>query len=136
MRKQIAVALISSALLGMAGTTQAGNSGHGHDGRYSGNHHGEKFRGYNRPHRGDRHHHRRHDDLGKGLAIVAGVVVLGSIIHAINQDASQRVEHRPPPPVPMQDYWYRVDADGECVEVRLNQQGREVWTYVDPSFCN
>jgi len=141
-KKQIAVALVTSALLGIAGTTQAGNSERDQYGRFSGGHdrnhysYGGHFNDRMNHQGKNRHHHHGHDDFGDGLAIVAGVLVLGSIIHAMNHDASRHVGQQPVPPGPVQDYWYRVDGDGRCVEVRLNQQGREVWTYVDPSYCN
>ncbi len=167
MKKQFVVALIASALLGMAGTTQAGNSNHGnrsnHSGGYDRNH--SSYGYYNgRSYGGNRYgRHHDHDHIGRGIAIVAGAVVLGSIISAINQDHSRQAqyqsrqdgyqsrqdgyqsrqyeyrprqdEYRSQSAAPLPDLWYRVDTDGRCVEVRLNQQDREVWTDVDPSYC-
>jgi hypothetical protein len=140
MKKQIVLTLITSAFLLMAGTTQAGGSGYGYRGSHSGGY-GGHYSGYGRHyggHYGGRGYYRGggHGHLGTGLAIVAGAVVLGSIIQAStynNRARQAQYGSRPGGPVP--DYWYRVDADGQCVEVRRNQQGREVWTYVDSSYC-
>ena len=152
MRKQIALALFTGLLLSSAGTTQAGDSNHGYrsgyPGGYGGNYYGNG-RGFDD--RYNRHDSRRgghdHDNFGRGLAIVAGAVVLGTIIHAVSHNASHPVNgpyqaplpdqnNRYGTPEPGQDYWYRVDQNGECVLVRLNQQGREVWANADPSYCN
>ena len=137
MKKQIVLALITSAFLLMAGTTQAGGYGrgnytNGYGGHYSsyGGHYGGHYggRGY---YRGGGHGH-----LGTGLAIVAGAVVLGSIINATTYNHPRQVVYvtQPAGPVPG-GIWYRVDTNGQCVEVRRNQQGLEVWTFVDPSYC-
>lgn len=135
MKKQIVLTLITSAFLLMAGTTQAGGYGYrgNHSGGYGGNHYS-----YGGHYRGGYGHGGGHGHLGTGIAIVAGAVVLGSIIHAATYNNRPRqVVYSPQPAGPVPGgYWYRVDADGQCVEVRLNQQGREVWTYVDPSYCN
>lgn len=137
MKKQIVLTLITSAFLLMAGATQAG--GYGYRGNYSGGY-GGHYSGYGRHyggHYGGHGYYRGggHGHLGTGLAIVAGAVVLGSIINAATYNQPRQVVYRTRPGGPVPDYWYRVDADGQCVEVRRNQQGREVWTYVDSSYC-
>ncbi|MEJ8566055.1 hypothetical protein [Elongatibacter sediminis] len=89
--------------------------------------------------------HRRHDDNDDFVKVAAGALVLGTIIYAISQN-SQKATQAPPPvsgppaqaPEPAaapDDYWYRIDGDGRCVLVYLNNEGREVWTDVDPSNC-
>ena len=134
MNRRIAPALVASMVLALSGTAQAGDGRSGRD-HYG---HGAHYDRYAR-HHGRDHHRHGHDHFGRGLAIVAGAVILGSIIHAASQDnarrgAEYRRDNRPEAPLP--DYWYRIDGDGQCVEVRLNRQGREVWTYVDQSYCN
>jgi len=144
MKKRIALALLTSLLLGLAGTVQAGNGYHRHHDRYPGGYE-RNFHGHHSGYNNRRHRH-DDDDFGRGLAIVAGAVVLGTIIHAINHNSSRNANSsyqararepndRYEPPAQGQDYWYRVDQNGDCVLVRLNQQGREIWSYADPSYC-
>jgi hypothetical protein len=143
MKKHIVLAVLASALLGAASFAEAGNGNRGYrNGHHNGyssiryghyptrNHHGYARRSHYR--HGD---YRGHHDYHKGLRIAAGAVVIGSLIHAINHDRRERVVYRTRRVAPGSDYWYRVDTDGQCVEVRLNQQGQEVWTYVDSSYC-
>lgn len=143
MKKQIIITLISTGLLVSAGLAEARDRGH-HNGyrshhSYSSNYHfGYQPRHYSHldyRHNYYRHHSGRHH-LRNGLKIAAGALVLGSIIHAASNSRRDRViVRRRPTPSRNSDYWYRVDNDGQCVEVRLNQKGQEVWTYVDSSYC-
>ncbi len=146
MKKQIVITLFATVLLALSGMTEARDSNRGHRGyqsnhagsgysnkharrHYRGNHYRNRHYGYNR-------HGRRHHGLNDGLKYAAGAIVLGSIIHSISRSQPRQVTYRSQPAVTGQDYWYRVDSEGQCVEVRLNQQGREVWTYVGSSNCN
>lgn len=146
MNKHIVIAVIATVFLGAAGFAEARNGDrgyrNGHHNGYSSSRH-YRYDNRRRSHyynRGSRHssYYRRsgHHDHYKGLKIAAGAVVLGSLIHAINSDRRERVVYRTRQTVPANDYWYRLDSEGECVEVRMNQQGREVWTYVNSSYCN
>ena len=151
MNKTFISTLISVLLLSFAGMAQAGER---HDGRgyqshgrhvsvshYRGpsrsQYRGRQFavqRGY-APHH--YRHHSSHHDVRNGLKVVAGALVLGSIVRAVNNSHRERVIYRTRTPVGDQDqYWYRVDSDGQCVEVRLNSLGQEVWTYTDPYHCS
>jgi len=133
--KAILTALVTGLLLSAAGTAQAGDRGYrdGH-GRY----YGYTPQRHYRP--APRHHYRssyRHDrgrhDVRNGLKIAAGAVLLGAVIHSIHDNRRERVVYRTV--APRRDIWYRVDQDGQCVEVSQNRHGQEVWTYVDPSYC-
>ena len=155
MKKQIVITLLATAFLATAGSAQARdwNRGH-HNGHHNshgyvrhqlqhsriqhrrrdyhqyGNHHYSPYRysgyyGYTRGH---------HDD-DSGLKIVAGALILGSIIHASNHDRRRNVVYRSRPVASNRGNSYRVDTDGQCVEVTRNRQGEEVWTYVDSSYC-
>ncbi|MFT5351475.1 MAG: hypothetical protein ACI9MF_002298, partial [Gammaproteobacteria bacterium] len=84
---------------------------------------------------GYRNQHSRHHghDAWK---YAAGALVIGSIIHAANRPRNDRVVvQRRVVPSRSSEFWYRIDTDGQCVEVRRNSQGQEVWTYVDSSNC-
>ncbi len=144
MKKQIIITLVSMGLLAMAGMAEAGDRhhryGHHSNHSYSSNHYyGYQPRHYNRydyRYRSYGHHSSRHH-LRDGLKVVAGALILGSIIYAATDSRRDRViVRRRPAPSNNTDYWYRIDNDGQCVEVRLNRQGQEVWTYVDSSYCN
>ena len=145
MKKQIVLTVLAIALLGATGFAQAGDRGYrnGHDNGYrsarNNRHYAYTNRNYRRQsyrHQSYRHYNRHHDHY-KGLKIAAGAVVLGSLIHAISSDRHDRVlVRRTVRSSPAGDFWYRVDSDGQCVEVTLNSQGQEVWTYVDSSYCN
>lgn len=149
MNKSFLTSLVTVLLLSFAGMVQAGershyrgyesNRGHGSVNQYRG-HSGNQYRGrQNARHysyRPDRYsHHSSRHDVRSGLKVVAGALVLGSIIHAVNDNHRERVVYRTRAPVARRDYWYRVDGDGQCVEVQLNSRGEEVWTYTDPSYC-
>ena len=139
MKKQIVITLLLTTFLGTAGTAQARdwNRGH-HNGHHSsygyarhhGNHHYSRYR-----HHGYYGYTRRHHDHYKGLKIAAGALILGSAIYAANNNWRRNAVYVSRPVASNRDYWYRVDTDGQCVEVRLNRQGQEVWTYVDSSYC-
>ena len=145
MKKDIVIAVIATVFLGAAGFAEGshGDRGYrnGHHNGYSSSRHyryDNRYRShhYNRGYRHGRYYrHRSHHDHYKGLKIAAGAVVLGSLIHAINSDRRERTVYRTRRVEPSGDYWYRVDSEGQCVEVRLNQKGQEVWTYVDGSYC-
>ncbi|MFT5139333.1 MAG: hypothetical protein ACI9H8_000824 [Lysobacterales bacterium] len=133
MKKQITISLLSAALLLSAGLAQAGDRGNrnGHYSNNSNRHYGYQPRHYN--HRGYRH---RSGNRHNAWKYAAGALVIGSIIHSANRPRNDRVVvQRRIEPSRSSDYWYRVDTDGQCVEVRLNRQGQEVWTYVDSSYC-
>lgn len=137
--KAILTALVTGLLLSAAGTAQAGDRGYrdGH-GRFYGYTPARQYRhaprhqyrsNYRRPYG----HQGRHDSR-RGLKIAAGAVLLGAVIHSIHHDnRRERVVYRTV--APRGDIWYRVDQDGQCVEVSQNRYGQEVWTYVDPSYC-
>ncbi len=160
MRKQIVIALFATALLTIAGVTQAKDSDRGHRsnhsrGHSSGHHQSKHFRNHNRRgkhyyggayrhhgyrpysygHRGYRPYGYGHHGYSNGLGYVAGALVVGSLIHSINHRQPSQIVYRSKPVSRAQDYWYRVDSDGQCVEVRMNRDGQEVWTYVDASYC-
>lgn len=139
-------AMVLAAVLCAAATAQAGDRGHrnGYDRHYSYNqqrHHGyPSQRHYRQAPRG---HYRRayHHDHGRhalrsGLKVAAGAVLLGTIIHSIHDNRRDRVVYRTRTVAPRNDIYYRIDPDGQCVEVTHNRQGQEVWTYVDPAYCN
>ena len=149
MKKQIILTLMATALLATAGIAQAGNSNRGHHnyqnrGYTHGNNHRNYARNewrynnhnyYGRSYRHGGHgynygHHRHHD----AWKYAAGAVILGSIIHAANNRPSQTV-YRTVRSAPAVDRRYRLDTDGLCVEVSLNRENQEVWTYVDSSYC-
>ena len=118
MYKPVIAALLSLCLIGASGAAQAG----GND-----RHHG----GYRYP-----YHDRYDDDNGEDFAkFAAGAIILGTIIYAINQNQHQAAVVEPQAVAPLPDYWYRIDGEGRCVEVRLNSAGREVWTYVPQNYC-
>ena len=140
MNKQILLTLIAATCLGTAGLAQAKDSHRGHYGQTRGysNHHyrgyqGSRQRNYPRSYRHNGGgHHGNHNPWG----YVAGAIVLGSIIHGVTRSNRREVTtYRTTRSTPAQDYWYRVDAEGQCVDVRLNSEGDEVWTYVDASYC-
>ena len=149
MKKHIVIAIIATVMFSAAGFAEAGGRNHGYrsghhygyDSHSYGRHQSSHYRGYsnrryNRHYRqgGYYRHHGRHDYY-KGLKIAAGAVVLGSLIHSINSDHRDRVVYRTRRTTPVSNQTYRVDSEGQCVEVSLNQQGQEVWTYVDSSYC-
>lgn len=149
MNKTVLTTLASILLLGSAGTAQAGERGHdrgpGHRGSYGyvshyrgpalSHHRGRHFAGY-RGHAPRYYpYYSSHHHVSDGLKVVAGALVLGSIIHAVNDSRREPAVYRTRVPANRGDYWYRIDSDGQCVEVRLNGQGQEVWTYTDSSYC-
>ena len=122
MYKPLIAALVSLCLIGASATAQAG----GND-----RHHGGYDYGYGYP-----YHDRYDDDDGEKFAkFAAGAIILGTIIYAINQNQRQAAVVEPQAAAPLPDYWYRIDGEGRCVEVRLNSVGREVWTYVPQNYC-
>ena len=142
MKKQIIIMLVTGLLV-VAGVAEAGDrshrNGHRANHSYSSNRYygyqPRHYRWYGYGHHNYGHHSSRHH-LRDGLKFVAGALVLGSIIHAATDSRRDRVivRSRPAPSI-VSDYWYRIDNDGQCVEVQLNRQGQEVWTYVDSSNC-
>ena len=154
MKKQIAITVLVAALLSLAGTVQAGHSNRGHDkdyrrghvtaqhwGKQNRNYYGNNHHRYGKNYRGrhgyDRHRHKHHGHNGfrDGLRFAAGALILSSVVHAINNNQPRQVVYQSPTAGSYQDRWFRVDPDGQCVEVRLNQSGKEVWTYTDASQC-
>ena len=152
MKKQIAITILVAALLSLAGTVQAGHSNRGHKNDYRGGHLTAQHRGnHNRHYYGNNHYrygthyrgrhgyyrrgHHGHHGFRDGLRFAAGAIILGSVIHAINDNQPRQVVYQSPAGGSYQDRWFRVDPDGQCVEVRLNQSGEEVWTYTDASRC-
>ncbi len=159
MKTRIVITLIAAGLLGMAGAAHAGHAYRdgGHYRGYAthhyrpGKHHGHYYRG----HRGyhyvpryrnvDRHGHYRphyyHHDLYRAHKVVAGAALLGTIIHATSHQPARRVVYvdRSPRRVVRDagygDAWYQTDSSGDCFEVRLDDSGYEVWSYVDPGYC-
>lgn len=141
MKKYTLFILLITALLTVAGSVQARDyNNHQRSNHYRGDSHrySQYSSGYNR----HRRHNNRHE-LRKGLKVAAGVLVLGSVIHAIannnrrydsRSSSSVRVDPQPYPNT-RQDYWYRIDSEGQCVEVKLNQYGQEVWTDTDNAYC-
>ena len=159
MKTQIVITLLTAALLGLASTAQAGDR---HRGHYNAGH----YRGYatTNHYRYDRRHGYRsyghhyapyyrnayghgpyryygHYDHHDAAKVAAGAILLGSIIHSVNRDRSQRVVYSgrtyssSRPTGARQDTWYRTDSSGDCFEVQLNRDGNEVWTFVDSSYC-
>lgn len=139
-------AMVLAAALCAATAAQAGDRGHRdgydrHDGYNQQRHHSYApqrhyrhvpRRHYRRPYH---HDHGRHG-LRSGLKVAAGAVLLGTIIHSIQDNRRDRVVYRTRTVTPRTDIYYRIDPDGQCVEVSHNRQGQEVWTYVDPAYCN
>lgn len=159
MKKYLIISIIVAVFLSASGFAEARNhnSGHqngnhnsyGYNQNYGNNRHnrnGRYNRSYNRNygrHNGNRYYGNRYSGhssrhhLRDGLKFAAGALLVGSIIHAASNNKRDRVVvQRRSTSVRNSNYWYRVDNEGQCVEVRLNQQGQEVWTYVDPSYCN
>lgn len=165
MKKLIVIILFATTLLSVTGTTQARDSDRGHrnnhnrdyvttrhhnkharkqhrkakhhyaranrhnDYRYNGRHHNRYGNNHNR------HYRHGRNEFRDGLKYAAGALVLGSVIHAINNNPPRRTAYQSAPTRSGHNSWYRVDSDGQCVEVRLNRQGNEVWTYSDSSNC-
>ena len=136
MKKQIVITLLVTAFLGTAGIAQAGDWNRGHHNQSRGHHnqyrthynrHYRQYRNYG--YRRGRHHHHN------GLKIAAGALILGSAIYAANNNWRRNVAYRSRPVAINRGSWFRVDSDGQCVEVTLNRQGQEVWTYVDSGYC-
>jgi hypothetical protein len=152
MKAKIVITLVAIALLGLAGAAEAGNRHYshrdGHFGGYAAPHHYRSYRppvaryyGHHhyRPHYRVHHgYYRQHDrDAWK---VAAGAVLLGTIIHSASHDRGTRVIYRersyPVSRTPASDAWYRTDSSGDCFEVRYNSAGDEIWTLVDPGYCN
>ena len=132
MKKRIMIMLITAVLLGTSGLAQARDHNRGHHGGYNNyGHHGNRH--YNS--RGNYRRNGRHHGYYNPWGYVAGAIVLGSIIHSASRRPQREVVYRTTRTVEQPNYWYRVDADGNCVEVRLNSEGNEVWTYTDASYC-
>jgi hypothetical protein len=131
MKKRLMIMLVTAVLLGTSGLAQARDHNRGHHDGYK--HHG----GHSNRYYGGRHY--RGYDRRRGHSnpwgYVAGAIVLGSIIHSATHRPQREVVYRTRRTVEQPNYWYRVDADGNCVEVRLNSAGSEVWTYTDASYC-
>ena len=148
MKKSIIITIVTASLMFFAGFAEAGNRGH-HNGHYSKNSYGSsRHYGY-RPQPYLRHgyrygyghgyygHHGAVHDFRDGLKIVAGALIMGSVIQAVSNSRQEReFIRRRSVPTTRSDYWYRLDNEGQCVEVSENSQGQEVWTYVDQSYCN
>lgn len=153
MKKMIVIATVATAMLAASGFAEANGNGRNHRGvHHQPRHHyaparhvnrhfrqqryarqGRQHARYERRH-GYRNHYRRHDHR-RGLRIAAGAIVLGSLIHAINHDRHERVVYRTRQTA-TRDYGnYLLDSDGQCYDVSTNNQGQEVWTWVDPSYC-
>lgn len=139
-------AMVFAAAFSATVTAQAGDRGHrdGYDRHYgytqqrhygytSQRHYRHVPRGQYR--RAYHHDHGRHA-LRSGLKVAAGAVLLGTIIHSIHDNRRDRVVYRTRTVAPRNDIYYRIDPDGQCVEVTHNRQGQEVWTYVDPAYCD
>jgi len=141
LNKSIVVTMLATLLACTAGLAQA--DGRGHRGGH-GVQHGYAPRHFAyapRRHYAPAYHHDHHDHHGRhalrtGLKVAAGAIIVGSIIHAINDDRRDRVVYRTRTVAPRDDYYYRIDPKGQCVEVTHNSRGQEVWTYVDPAYCN
>jgi len=150
MKKRIILTLVTTALLATAGIAQAGNSNRGHQSYqnrgYSHSNHHRNYARNERRYRNNRYYghayrrgghgyynygHHGHHDAWK---YAAGAVILGSIIHAANNRPPKTV-YRTTRSAPSRDQRYQLDSDGQCVEVSLNREGQEVWTYVDSSYC-
>lgn len=147
MKKKIAITLFVTALLSLAGTVEAGDSRHGYKNSHHRGHtptnyrnkHYRKHHGYGHYRGGygpahHRHKHHSHHLLRDGLRFAAGALIVGSVIHAIS-DSQPRVIYRSSTDGSHQNHWYRIAQDGQCVEVRLNQNGEEVWTPAEPYRC-
>jgi hypothetical protein len=145
MNRSFLLTIAATALLTLSGAAPADDddsyrrhSGHGSYGydrsHYSNRPHGRRdgygrHDGYrNRGRHGYHHYDHGRDDLRKGLKIVAGAVILGSIIYAINNQNRQASYGAP-------SYGYRTDSEGRCIQVTRDSSGREVWTHVDPGYC-
>lgn len=157
MKKQIVITLITTALLFATGLTQAKSS---HGGHHGNGHHGSGHNGsrhYGNRHNGNRHRSYGHRNYGQrsygrhsyghygygrhsygynsGLGYVAGALALSSIVYAIDRNQYRESAYLARPVASAQEYWYRVDTDGRCVQITLNQYAQEVWTTVDSSYC-
>lgn len=137
-RRTVLTATVLVTALCAATVAQAGDRGH-RDGY--GRHHGYTYQQHyrhvpRRPYRRAYHHDHGRHALRSGLKIAAGAVLLGTIVHAIHDDRRERIVYRTRAVSPRHDVYYRIDPDGQCVEVTYNRQGQEVWTYVDPAYCN
>ena len=143
MKKRCLLMFLTVVLVSLAGYSHAGNSNRGHKARHDVYqlrtgyriHHDIHHSRYGRHHGNCRHYSHRHHDVRSGLKIAAGALVLGTILHTVNRHHAPLVVHPSQLGRQAQAHWYRIDPEGHCVEVRLNQQGREVWTYVNPSHC-
>lgn len=152
MKTKIVITLAAIALLGLAGAAAAEDRHYGYrDGHYRGyatphhyrpyRHHGASYYGhryyrpYSRVHYGYYGHH-DHD----AWKVAAGAVLLGTIIHSASHERGSRVVYRervqPVSRTPGTDRWYRTDSGGDCFEIRYNTRGDEVWTLVDPGYCD
>jgi hypothetical protein len=150
MKNKIAITLIVAALLSLAGTVEARDSWRGHKGGHYRDHASLQHRNKHYRSHGTRHHyrsehyyrnpyaHHRHQHHGyssfrDGLKFAAGALIIGSVVHSINDYGSRQVAYRVSPAG--LDRWYRIDQDGQCVEVRRNRYGEEVWTYTESYRC-
>lgn len=148
MKKKIAITLIVAALLSLASTVEARDSWRSHKGghhrghatvQHHGNHHRRHAKHYRSSHhyrsRYANHSYRHHgrNSVRDGLKIAAGALIIGSVVRSINDHRSRQIAYRTAPA--NANRWYRIDPDGQCVAVRLNQYGEEVWTYTDAYCC-
>jgi hypothetical protein len=86
-----------------------------------------------------RGHHGHHD----AVRIIAGAALIGTVAYAIGkQNRQPKVVYATPTPTygnapapQMPAFWYRIDRNGDCMHVHLNQNGDEVWTPVTADNC-
>lgn len=143
MKKTLVIAAFAAVMFSAPGFAQAGNNHRGYNQPHHYSYGHNRYYDYRPNHRygrHDRHYYRHHSSrhhLRDGLKVAAGALLIGSIIHAANHHKRERVVvRRRVEPTRSSDYWYRIDNEGQCVEVRLNREGQEVWTYVDPAYCD
>ena len=122
MRTKLALTFILILAVAISSTAQAGHHSYGY------------YRG----------HHGHHDAAG----ILIGAALVGTVAYAIGkQNRQPTVVYATPAPAygnapaannpapQMPAFWYRVDRNGDCMYVHLNQNGNEVWTPVTADNC-
>jgi hypothetical protein len=139
MKTKAIVFSLAVAMVLASATAEAGRRGH--DGY--GNAHGPARHGHVPHHRAYRHdrpyyrhgHHYRHD-----YHVLAGSLLLGSIIATTNRPPAGVVVSGPrvvirQPYAAQPDVWYQSDQSGDCFEVQWGANGQQIWTQVHPANC-
>ncbi len=138
MKTKIAITLIVALLLSLAGTVEAREYRHdkgGYHRDYATGQHSNKhdrshakrhlFRSdhyYRSRHAHHRHKHQGHNSFRHGFGFAADALILGSVVHSINDYGSSQVAYQ----VTLPDRWYRIDPDGRCIGISDGNQ-RKWW---------